>query len=66
MPSLQDLPNSISVTCMGTDEALDLINQIRASRRIAKKSSKKSKKKTKTPAVTAEQALKILELLGEL
>ena len=54
-----------SLTEMSTDEALDLIRQIRLSRRVPVKSKKKSTKKSKAvPIVDADQAAELLKILG--
>jgi len=68
MADLDDL-GYISILDMNNDEALDILRQIRLSRRtpekrtIARQSIKQTTAKI-TTAVNAEMAAKILELLG--
>ena len=69
MVTLEDLPNK-SIIDMSEDEGIELIRQIRLSRRTPKASTKKHKaksaaatKKKKQPALTSAQAKRILELL---
>jgi len=64
MANLDDL-NYTSLSEMSVDEALELLRQIRLSRRIpVKKSRKKPQKKTKELNISSQQAAKILEILG--
>lgn len=64
MADLDDL-NYKSITDMDTDEALELLRQIRLSRRVPVKKSKTTNKKKKAePKISADQAAKLLELLG--
>lgn len=67
MTTIEDLPQQ-SISEMSTDEALDLLRQIRLSRRIPKTSSKKraktkAKKTTPLAKLNMTQAQKLLELL---
>ncbi len=67
MANLDSL-NYTSITEMSTDEALELIRQIRFSRRIpvkkVKKTTKTSRKKVKAlPQVDANQAAELLKIL---
>lgn len=57
--------NYKSITDMQTDEAIELLRQIRLSRRIPDKKTKStSKKKAKAvPQPSAEQAAELLEIL---
>lgn len=64
--------NTTSIADMSVEEGLELLRQIRLSRRTPKKSSKKKsssssskKAKKQQPELTPEQAAKLLELLGE-
>lgn len=61
--NLDDL-DYFSLTDMSNDEAIELLRQIRLSRRMPKKHKAKPKKKKKSLSVTPAQAAKILELLG--
>ena len=65
MATLEDL-NYKSLTDMSHDEALELIRQIRLSRRVpVKKISKTTKEKLKPlPKVDADQAAELLRILG--
>jgi len=66
---LKDLEHE-SITDMTQDAAIDLLRQIRLSRRIPVKSPKKSttpkqsRKQKKTPEVTADMAADLLKILG--
>lgn len=62
MSTLDDL-NLTSITDMNTDEAIELLRQIRLSRRVPVKKTKSSKTKVKLPAVDAEQAAELLKIL---
>ncbi len=57
-----------SLTDLDTDEAIEMLRQIRLSRRTQKKPKKKSAAKKTTKAnkkdLTAAQAKKLLEILG--
>lgn len=67
MATIEDLP-SRSITEMSIPEALELLREIRLSRRTPKKTKRKAaatKAKKKEKQLTPEQAMKILELLGE-
>lgn len=61
--NLDDL-NYLSLTEMSNDEAIELLRQIRFSRRMPVKKRKSKSKKKKTLSITPAQASKILELLG--
>lgn len=65
MADIDDLGYT-SITEAGNDEAIELLRQIRLSRRIpTKKVTKTTRKKAKAaPELSAEQAAKLLELLG--
>lgn len=67
MATLEDL-NIPTITEMSQDEAVDLLRQIRLSRRIpTKKSTKSTVKKLKAkviPKVSADDAVELLKLLG--
>ena len=65
MTDIDDLGYT-SITEMGNDDAIELLRQIRLSRRIpTKKVTKTTRKKAKAaPELSAEQAAKLLELLG--
>lgn len=59
-----------SIIDMNTDEAIDLLRQIRLSRRVPEKPRKTTRETTKvtranaSAAIDAETAAKLLELLG--
>lgn len=57
-----------SLADLSVDEAHELLRQIRLSRRVQKKKPKKTSSKTKAKkkdeGLTAEQAKKLLEILG--
>ena len=65
MANLDDL-NYTSLSEMSVDEALELLRQIRLSRRIPVKKPRKttSKRKEKKLSLSSEQAAKLLEILG--
>ena len=66
MSTIEDLPQQ-SISEMSTDEAIELLRQIRLSRRTTKKSFKKSSKTTKVKKkdkLTKAEAKKLLEILG--
>jgi len=67
MATLEDL-NNPTITEMSQDEAVDLLRQIRLSRRIpTKKPTKSIVKKLKAkavPKVSADDAVELLKLLG--
>lgn len=67
MATIEDLDQK-SISELSTDEALELLRQIRLSRRTIKSSYKRPASKTKAqkaPAkMSSEQAKKLLELLG--
>lgn len=69
MANLDDL-NHLSITSMSQDERLELLRQIRLSRRTPTKSAKTKTVRKPTPAAKAiatidpEMAKKLLELLG--
>lgn len=65
MTTIEDLPQQ-SISEMSTDEALELLRQIRLSRRTPKKSSTRKTKVKKTPLakLDAETARKLLEIIG--
>lgn len=63
MANLDDLGLE-NITEMSPDEAIELIRQIRLSRRIPDKPKKSPKsKKLPTPALDADQAAELLKLL---
>lgn len=64
MANLDDLGYT-SLTDMSTDESIELLRQIRLSRRIpVKKATKTSKKKSKAaPKPSADQATELLRIL---
>ncbi len=63
MADLDDL-NYHSITEMQTDEAIELLRQIRLSRRIPVKKVRTIKKKLTTPTVNSNQAAELLKILG--
>ena len=67
MAELEDLGYK-SISSMNQDEALDLLRQIRLSRRVPDKKirtvSTSSKAKAKSPEVSADLAARLLEILG--
>lgn len=65
MADLDDLDYT-SITDMGNDEAIELLRQIRLSRRIPLKTKTTStrKKKKAAPSVDAIQAAELLKILG--
>ena len=65
MANLDDL-NYTSLSEMSVDEALELLRQIRLSRRIPVKKPRKttSKKKEKKLSLSSEQAAKLPEISG--
>lgn len=54
-----------SITEMTTDEAIEMLRQIRLSRRVPVRSTRttSAKKKTKPPKVTEDQAAQLLKIL---
>ena len=64
MASIEDL-NHPSITEMQTDEAIELLRQIRLSRRIPVKKVKTISKKSKpAPKVSSNQAAELLKILA--
>jgi len=64
MADIEDLGYT-SILDMGNDEAIDLLRQIRLSRRIPeKKVTKTISTKPKAPVVDANLAAQLLEILG--
>ena len=66
MTTIEDLKRP-SITDMSHDEAIELLRQIRLSRRTPKKHTKKSTTKsvkTKVSKISADQAAELLKLLG--
>ena len=64
MANLDDL-NYTSITEMQTDEAIELLRQIRLSRRIPVKKVRTISKKTKqAPKVNSNQAAELLKILA--
>lgn len=64
MANLEDL-NHPSITEMQTDEAIELLRQIRLSRRVpVKKVRTISKKSKQTPKVNSNQAAELLKILA--
>ena len=62
MATIDDLDYK-SITDMNQDEALELIRQIRLSRRTPTTKAKSKKKSKATPKVDANQAAELLKLL---
>lgn len=63
MADLDDLGYT-SISDMSQDEAIELLRQIRLSRRVPVKTTKKStSSKRKAPQVSAEQAAELLKIL---
>lgn len=62
MANIDDL-NYISISEMQTDEALEVLRQIRLSRRVPLKTKKKPAAKKPKANVSAEQAAEILRIL---
>jgi len=66
--TIEDLPNK-SITDMSTDEGIELMRQIRLSRRTVKESKKKKASKPKTqakkkpPTLSPSEAKKLLAIL---
>lgn len=58
-----DSLNYTSITEMNNDEALELLRQIRLSRRVPIKTTKTTRKPAKAPSVDANQAAELLKLL---
>lgn len=52
-----------SITEMSNDEALELLRQVRLSRRVPVKTVRTIKKTAKAPAVDSNQAAELLKLL---
>ena len=71
MATIEDLPTR-SISEMSTDEAIELLRQIRLSRRTMKESTARKKASTaktkkaseKATKLNAAQAKKLLEMLG--
>ena len=69
MADLKDLEQE-SITDMSQDDAIDLLRQIRLSRRIPVKSPKKAttpkqaRKQKKAPEITGDMAADLLKLIG--
>ena len=64
MADIEDLGYT-SILDTGNDEAIDLLRQIRLSRRIPeKRATKTSTTKPKAPVVDANLAAQLLEILG--
>ena len=67
MSNLDDLETK-SISEMTTDEALELLRQVRLSRRVPVKPMSKAKERKKKlsapPAITAEDAAELLKILG--
>jgi len=64
MASIEDLNHS-SITEMQTDEAIELLRQIRLSRRIPVKKVRTISKKTKQiPKINSNQAAELLKILA--
>lgn len=65
MANLDDLEHK-SITEMSNDEALELLRQVRLSRRVPNKQSRSKPKRSKTtvPAVSADVAAELLKILG--
>ena len=63
MASIEDL-NHPSITEMQTDEAIELLRQIRLSRRIPVKKVRIIRKKLAPPKVNSNQAAELLKILA--
>ena len=63
MANLDDL-NYTSIFDMGNDEAVELLRQIRLSRRVVKPSKARKSRKVKSPVVSANEAAELLKILG--
>lgn len=64
MADLDDLDYT-SISDMSQDEAIELLRQIRLSRRVPVKTQQGKRKKTKkAPEVSADQAVELLKILG--
>ena len=63
MASIEDL-NHPSITEIQTDEAIELLRQIRLSRRVPVKKVKTIRKKLTAPKVSSDQATELLKILG--
>lgn len=62
MASLEDL-NHPSITEMQTDEAIELLRQIRLSRRVPVRKVRTTRKKLTAPKVNPNQAAELLKIL---
>ncbi len=62
MANLDDL-NNRSITEMNSDEVIEMLRQIRLSRRITKPKVKNTKK-AKAPELNADMAAELLKILG--
>ena len=62
MADLDDL-GFTSISEMTSDEGLELLRQIRLSRRVPVKSTKTTTKKKESPKVSSEQAAELLKLI---
>lgn len=63
MANLEDL-NHPSITEMQTDEAIELLRQIRLSRRVPVKKVRTIRKKLTAPKVNSNQAAELLKILA--
>lgn len=63
MANLEDL-NHPSITEMQTDEAIELLRQIRLSRRVPVKKVRTIRKKLIAPKVNSNQAAELLKILA--
>ena len=63
MADLNDL-NHPSITEMQTDEAIELLRQIRLSRRVPVKKVRTIRKKLASPKVNSNQAAELLKILA--
>lgn len=63
MANLNDL-NHTSLTEMQTDEAIELLRQIRLSRRVPVKKVRTIRKKLTIPKVNSNQAAELLKILA--
>ena len=63
MASIEDL-NHLSITETQRDEAIELLRQIRLSRRIPVKKVRTIRKKLTAPKINSNQAAELLKILG--
>ena len=63
MADLDDLKHN-SITEIQVDEAIELLRQIRLSRRVPISKTKVTRKKSKAPKINSDQAAELLKILG--